>query len=585
MRRSFRSPFAFVFGHRGEMRVPHGDRSDGDASSVGSRASTSPNWWPISASNNKSPLEFAFPKVIFRALDGFIPGSHMRRESLVERVRLGLSGLSIWGKEALYELEFSSNSVLKLNADRRRSHSWTLLRLADVGPDSAKDLLFGDLWAYALCVYHYVHRRRKRLAFKLLQYEQPQEFVVAEPSVSSYALHDNGIEFYESCILTPVERLDRDRGLLKNFYFCVPPAVAAPPKPLVSDNSYESHITSLLRPPVALRLLLGYPTKFYRPEDYPNTDGLEEEDVQQVRKAFETKVLRQYLEAQRNPIPQCFLRGLLDGVHRAFGCGLCTAPDLSRLIADSGKLQRLDALLKRLYRGNHRCLIFSQSTKMMDLLGEYMRHRRYRYVRLDGSTSLADRRDIVAEFQTNPDVFVFLLSTRAGGLGINLTAADTVIFYDSDWNPTMDEQAMDRAHRLGQTADLVRVFRLITARTIEERILRRARQKAQVQKIVVSGSTAHIMPSADAAKSGKKVEGGLATNEVLSLLLDETRGGEDDGVDGGEWDDDLLDEKIFASGPKCTQPASSAESPQHNKRPAAVEPASPMRKKRRRPVF
>ena len=80
-----------------------------------------------------------------------------------------------------------------------------------------------------------------------------------------------------------------------------------------------------------------------------------------------------------------------------------------------------------------------------------MLFRKYAYLRLDGSSRLSDRRDMVAQWQSNPRWFVFLLSTRAGGLGINLTAADTVIFYDSDWNPTVDQQAMDRAHRLGQT--------------------------------------------------------------------------------------------------------------------------------------
>ena len=93
---------------------------------------------------------------------------------------------------------------------------------------------------------------------------------------------------------------------------------------------------------------------------------------------------------------------------------------------------------------------------------------------MDGSTLLQDRTFMVQEFQTNPNVFVFILSTRAGGLGITLTAADTVIFYDNDWNPTMDSQAADRAHRIGQNKT-VHVYRLVTRNTVEERILRRAR--------------------------------------------------------------------------------------------------------------
>ena len=107
----------------------------------------------------------------------------------------------------------------------------------------------------------------------------------------------------------------------------------------------------------------------------------------------------------------------------------------------------MDGLLARLKEGGHRVLIYSQMTRMIDLLEEYMGHRQHTYIRLDGSSKISERRDMVADFQSRNDIFVFLLSTRAGGLGINLTAADTVIFYDSDWNPTVDQQAMDRAHR------------------------------------------------------------------------------------------------------------------------------------------
>ncbi|OAL51043.1 hypothetical protein IQ07DRAFT_586619 [Pyrenochaeta sp. DS3sAY3a] len=162
------------------------------------------------------------------------------------------------------------------------------------------------------------------------------------------------------------------------------------------------------------------------------------------------------------------------------------APSMSRFVTDSGKLARLDALLKELKAGDHRVLLYFQMTRMIDLMEEYLTYRNYKYCRLDGSTKLEDRRDTVADFQTDPSIFVFLLSTRAGGLGINLTSADTVIFYDSDWNPTIDSQAMDRAHRLGQTRQ-VTVYRLITRGTIEERIRKRALQKEEVQRVVISG--------------------------------------------------------------------------------------------------
>ncbi|CAH0731987.1 unnamed protein product, partial [Brenthis ino] len=181
-------------------------------------------------------------------------------------------------------------------------------------------------------------------------------------------------------------------------------------------------------------------------------------------------------------------------------------PDKNQLVSDAGKLTVLDSLLKRLKERGHRVLIYSQMTKMIDLLEEYMWHRKHKYMRLDGSSKISARRDMVADFQARADIFVFLLSTRAGGLGINLTAADTVIFYDSDWNPTVDQQAMDRAHRLGQTKQ-VTVYRLICKGTIEERIMQRAREKSEIQRMVISGG--NFKPDT------------LKPKEVVSLLLDD----------------------------------------------------------------
>src|SRR3984957_3322725 len=174
-------------------------------------------------------------------------------------------------------------------------------------------------------------------------------------------------------------------------------------------------------------------------------------------------------------------------------------PDAKRLIYDSAKLARLDTLLQELKAGDHRILIYFQMTRMMDLMEEYLIYRQYKYLRLDGSSKLEDRRDMVIDWQTRKvycyravcliltphcrsDIFVFLLSTRAGGLGINLTAADTVVFYDHDWNPSNDAQAMDRAHRLGQTRQ-VTVYRLITKGTIDERIVQLARVKRDVSRM------------------------------------------------------------------------------------------------------
>lgn len=197
--------------------------------------------------------------------------------------------------------------------------------------------------------------------------------------------------------------------------------------------------------------------------------------------------------------------GLL-GLHPTHGWSDIFSPDKEILVTDAGKLHVLDSLLQRLKSENHRVLIYSQMTRMIDILEEYMWYRKHTYMRLDGSSKISDRRDMVADFQNRSDIFVFLLSTRAGGLGINLTAADTVIFYDSDWNPTVDQQAMDRAHRLGQTKQ-VTVYRLVCKGSIEERILQRAKEKSEIQRMVISGG--NFRPDV------------LKPKEVVSLLIDD----------------------------------------------------------------
>lgn len=145
------------------------------------------------------------------------------------------------------------------------------------------------------------------------------------------------------------------------------------------------------------------------------------------------------------------------------------APSMGEhLIETSGKLIILDQLLKKLYSEKyHKVLIFSQMTMVLDILEDYCNYRTYKYCRIDGSTDMNSRDEQIDTFMTpGSDKFVFLLSTRAGGLGINLTAADTVVIYDSDFNPQMDLQAMDRAHRIGQK-NMVNVYRLITENTVE----------------------------------------------------------------------------------------------------------------------
>jgi len=150
--------------------------------------------------------------------------------------------------------------------------------------------------------------------------------------------------------------------------------------------------------------------------------------------------------------------------------------EMEAMIETSGKTILIDKLLPKLREGNHKVLIFSQMTSLLDLLEDYLCFRRYPYERLDGSHSISKRSQSIDRFSKDEDSFVFLLSTRAGGVGINLTAADTVIIYDSDWNPQNDMQAMDRCHRIGQTKD-VKVYRLICRDTYESEMYQRSSKK------------------------------------------------------------------------------------------------------------
>ncbi|XP_059179794.1 lymphoid-specific helicase isoform X2 [Centropristis striata] len=154
------------------------------------------------------------------------------------------------------------------------------------------------------------------------------------------------------------------------------------------------------------------------------------------------------------------------------------------LVKSSGKFLILDRLLPALKERGHKVLIFSQMTSILDLLMDYCYLRGFKYSRLDGSMSYSDRNENMTKFSTDPEVFLFLLSTRAGGLGINLTAADTVIIFDSDWNPQADLQAQDRCHRIGQTKPVV-VYRLITANTIDQKILEKASAKRKLEQMVI----------------------------------------------------------------------------------------------------
>mmetsp|Transcript_8308 Transcript_8308/g.12055 ORF Transcript_8308/g.12055 Transcript_8308/m.12055 type:complete len:1428 (+) Transcript_8308:66-4349(+) len=213
------------------------------------------------------------------------------------------------------------------------------------------------------------------------------------------------------------------------------------------------------------------------------------------------------------------------------------------LIRSSGKFQLLDEMLPKLKAAGHRILMFTQMTAVMTILEDYFRYRNYTSLRLDGSTPADERERRMYKFNA-PDspYFIFLLSTRAGGLGLNLATADVVIIFDSDWNPMMDLQAQDRAHRIGQRSD-VSVFRLITYSPVEEKILARANEKLNMSELVVeAGKFTQDSVENDNSMERRKMMEVLLTDFDSNVNKNQER--QDDlKQDPGDGDGDLDDEE------------------------------------------
>ena len=206
----------------------------------------------------------------------------------------------------------------------------------------------------------------------------------------------------------------------------------------------------------------------------------------------------------------------------------------ANLYRTSGKFELLDRMLPKFIKTNHKVLIFSQFTKLMNIMQDYFNYRGFKHLRLDGGTKSEERASAMEQFNKPGTEFkIFLLSTRAGGHGLNLQTADTVIIFDSDWNPQMDLQAQDRAHRIGQRNE-VRVFRLITKTAIEEGILTRASYKKSLDNKIIDAGM--FNNKASEQERQKKLE------DLIKADADE------DSYDDNEVpDDDQLNEMISRS--------------------------------------
>ncbi|KAJ3163274.1 hypothetical protein HDU88_006372 [Geranomyces variabilis] len=201
------------------------------------------------------------------------------------------------------------------------------------------------------------------------------------------------------------------------------------------------------------------------------------------------------------------------------------------LVENAGKMVVLDRLLKKSKEGGSRVLLFSQMSRMLDILEDYCVFRGYDYCRIDGQTAHEDRVNSIDEFnREGSKKFIFLLTTRAGGLGINLATADHVVMYDNDWNPQVDLQAEDRAHRIGQKKQVL-VFRFITENAVEEKVIDKATQKLRLDQLVIQQGRA-----AQASKAANK-------DELLSMIQHGAQDifrSTDSTISTGESIDDLL---------------------------------------------
>uniref|UniRef100_UPI00383BF73A ATP-dependent DNA helicase DDM1,Lymphoid-specific helicase chimera n=1 Tax=Arabidopsis thaliana TaxID=3702 RepID=UPI00383BF73A len=224
-----------------------------------------------------------------------------------------------------------------------------------------------------------------------------------------------------------------------------------------------------------------------------------------VEQGWKGKLNNLVIQLRKNCNHPDLLQGQIDGSY--------LYPPVEEIVGQCGKFRLLERLLVRLFANNHKVLIFSQWTKLLDIMDYYFSEKGFEVCRIDGSVKLDERRRQIKDFSDEKSsCSIFLLSTRAGGLGINLTAADTCILYDSDWNPQMDLQAMDRCHRIGQTKP-VHVYRLSTAQSIETRVLKRAYSKLKLEHVVIGQGQFHQ----ERAKSSTPLE----EEDILALLKED----------------------------------------------------------------
>ncbi|KAI9080715.1 hypothetical protein K1719_037228 [Acacia pycnantha] len=458
-------------------------------------------------SGGHNPISYKVPKLVFQEI---MRGSKLLNSTIAHGASREFfqRHFNIYSPENIFQSIFSEGN--KSNASFIKSGTFGFTHLMDFSPQEVMFSATGSFVEQVLFSmvrwerkfinevvdftmetidndpeYSYLERGKVRAVTRMLLVPTKSETQIFQRRFATGPSHAP----FEALVVPYQDRIISNARLIHSAYTYIPRSRAPPIVAHCSDRSFSYKTLEDLHDPWVKRLLVGFArtSEFNGPR---KPDGPPHHLIQEIDSELpvaQPALQLTYKILGSSPPMQNF--------------------DPAKLLTDSGKLQTLDILLKRFRAENHRVLLFAQMTKMLNILEDYMNYRKYRYFRLDGSSSIQDRRDMVRDFQQRNDIFVFLLSTRAGGLGINLTAADTVIFYENDWNPTLDQQAMDRAHRLGQTKD-VTVYRLICKETVEEKILLRASQKSTVQNLVMTGGSTDDV---------------IAPEDVVSLLLDDVQ--------------------------------------------------------------
>ncbi|EGR29252.1 snf2 family n-terminal domain protein [Ichthyophthirius multifiliis] len=241
------------------------------------------------------------------------------------------------------------------------------------------------------------------------------------------------------------QTFDSVKGLIKEFTF--------------SQKAIAQQIEIEITPynsMIKVKLIQFFFSIYFKKNNYDYQNKIISNNLQKITKLFHYPHIRQTL---------CF-------------------PSKKLLMYDCGKLNSMVQLLKKLKQKGDKVLIFTQMSKMLDIFENVLNLFNFTYVRLDGSTKIENRQKVVERFNGDPKIFCFISSTRSGGIGINLTGANAVVFYDTDWNPAMDKQAQDRCHRIGQTRN-VSIYRLISEYTIEENILLKSLQKRKLDEYIM----------------------------------------------------------------------------------------------------